>query len=202
MRLDRSVCYRQGVSAETPKDRRPSPARTRILDTAARLFYAEGVHSVGIDRIIAEAGVAKATFYHHFPSKDDLVRAYITEQSSRQRAMAVAMRADSPGETLQAIFAFMCEFGSGAEYRGCPFVNTAAEYPDPAHPVRQAIAEHRRWTRDLYRDLLVADAHPDAERTADILLLLRDGLVVGFDLDDPRTVRATVEEALTRALAA
>ncbi|MFI6920223.1 TetR/AcrR family transcriptional regulator [Nonomuraea spiralis] len=188
------------MSAPTPKDPRPSPARARVLETAARLFYAEGVHSVGIDRIIAEAGVAKATFYHHFPSKDDLVRAYITEQSALQRTMAATIRAASPRETLEAIFAFMCEFGSSAQYRGCPFVNTAAEYPDPAHPVREAIAEHRRWNRDLYRDLLDADGHPDAERTADILLLIRDGLVVGFDLDDPTRVRATVKETLTRTL--
>jgi hypothetical protein len=64
----------------------------------------------------------------------------------------------------------------------------------------QAIAEHRRWTRDLYRDLLAAGGHPDAERTADILLLLRDGLSVGFNLDDPATVRAAVLEALARVL--
>ncbi|MEV0996589.1 TetR/AcrR family transcriptional regulator [Nonomuraea sp. NPDC050202] len=177
-----------------------SPARTRVLESAARLFYGEGVHTVGIDRIIAEAGVAKATFYHHFPSKDDLVRAYIVEQGAAQRGMAESMREGSPRERLLAIFTFMCEFGAGPAYRGCAFVNTAAEYPDPAHPVRQAIAEHRRWTRDLYRDLLAADGHPDPERTADVLLLVRDGLVVGFDLDDPATVRAAVETALARVL--
>ncbi|MEV1175146.1 TetR/AcrR family transcriptional regulator [Nonomuraea sp. NPDC049784] len=188
------------MSAETLEGRRPTPARTRVLETATRLFYAEGVHTVGIDRIIAEADVAKATFYHHFPSKDDLVRAYVAEQSSLQRALVATMPAGSPRERLQAIFAYMCDFGAGPGYRGCPFVNTAAEYPDPAHPVRQAIAEHRRWNRDLYRDLLAADGHPDAERTADILLLLRDGLVVGFDLDDPDTVRAAIHEALTRVL--
>ncbi|MDP4503538.1 MULTISPECIES: TetR/AcrR family transcriptional regulator [unclassified Nonomuraea] len=190
------------MSAETLEGRRPSAARTRVLDTAARLFYREGVHTVGIDRIIAEADVAKATFYKHFPSKDDLVRAYVTEQSARQRAAAATMQADSPREKLMGIFAFMCEFGAGPTYRGCPFVNTAAEYPDPGHPVRQAIAEYRRWVRDLYRDLLAADGHPDAERTADILLLLRDGLVVGFDLDDPARVRAALLEALDRVLGA
>jgi AcrR family transcriptional regulator len=186
------------VSAETLPARRP--ARARVLETATRLFYAEGVHSVGVDRIIEEAGVAKATFYHHFRSKDDLVRAYVSEQSSWQRAAAAALPAARPRETLETIFTFMCEFGVGPGYRGCPFLNTAAEYPDPAHPVRQAIAEHRRWTRDLYRDLLAADGHPDAERTADILLLLRDGLSVGFNLDDPATVRAAVLEALSRVL--
>ncbi|MGP4103117.1 TetR/AcrR family transcriptional regulator [Nonomuraea sp. KM90] len=188
------------MSAETLEGGRRSPARDRVLETAQRLFYAEGVHSVGIDRIIAEAGVAKATFYHHFPSKDELVRAFVTMQSSRQRAMVAAMRDESPYERLRGIFAYMCEFGAGPGYRGCPFVNTAAEYPDPAHPVRQAIAEHRRWNRELYRDLLAGDGRPDAERVADILMLLRDGLVVGFDLDDPVTVRASVQEALTRVL--
>ncbi|WP_211370078.1 TetR/AcrR family transcriptional regulator [Nonomuraea turkmeniaca] len=190
------------MTAETLEGRRPSAARTRVLVTAARLFYREGVHTVGIDRIIAEAEVAKATFYKHFPSKDDLVRAYVTAESSRQRAAVATVDTGSSREKLMAIFAFMCEFGAGPTYRGCPFVNTAAEYPDPDHPVRQAIAEHRRWTRDLYRDLLADDGHPDAERTADILLLLRDGLVVGFDLDDPATTRAAVQEALARVLAA
>ncbi|MET7335032.1 TetR/AcrR family transcriptional regulator [Nonomuraea sp. NPDC005650] len=189
------------MSAETLEGRRPSPARERVLETATRLFYTEGVHSVGIDRIIAEAGVAKATFYHHFPGKDDLVRAYVTQQTALQRAMVAALKAASPRGKLMELFAFMCEFGAGPDYRGCPFVNTAAEYPDPAHPVRQAINEYRRWVRGLYRDLLAADGHPDPEVTAGIVLLLRDGLVVGFDLDDPATVRAAAQEALTRVLA-
>ncbi|MFB9467914.1 TetR/AcrR family transcriptional regulator [Nonomuraea salmonea] len=187
------------MSAGTLQGRRPSPARERVLETAKRLFYAEGIHTVGIDRIIAEAGVAKATFYHHFPSKDDLVRAYITDQSGLQRTAAAELgRDDAPYERLRTFFVHLCEFGSGPGYRGCPFVNTAAEYPDPAHPVRQAIVEHRRWNRDLYRDLLAEAGHPDPEQTADLLLMLRDGLVVGFDLDDPAAVRATAQEALAR----
>ena len=171
-----------------------------MLETASRLFYGEGVHAVGIDRIIAEAGVAKATFYHHFPSKDELVRAYVVEQSSRQRAALAALDAASPRERLATIFAAMCDFGAGPDYRGCAFINAAAEYPDPAHPVRRAIAEYRHWIRDLYRDLLAADGHPDPERTADVLLLLRDGLWVGFDLDDAATVRVAVQETLARVL--
>ncbi|GAA4912375.1 TetR/AcrR family transcriptional regulator [Nonomuraea thailandensis] len=170
------------------------------METASRLFYGEGVHTVGIDRIIAEAGVAKATFYHHFPSKDELVRAYIVEQSATQRGLAESVREGSPRQRLHAVFAYMCEFGAGPAFRGCPFVNTAAEYPDPGHPVREAIAAHRRWNRDLYRDLLAADGHPDPDGTADVLMLVRDGLVVGFDLDDPATVRAAVEKALSRVL--
>jgi AcrR family transcriptional regulator len=186
------------VTAAPLEDRRP--ARARLLDTAARLFYAEGTQAVGIDRIIAEAGVAKATFYHHFPSKDDLVRSYVVEQSAWQRAAFATLPAAPARETLATVFSFMCDFGAGPGYRGCPFINTAAEYPDPAHPVRVAIAEHRRWLRDLYRDMLAADGHPDPQRTADILLLLRDGLSVGFDLDDPTAVRAAALEALARII--
>jgi AcrR family transcriptional regulator len=188
------------MSAETLERPGQSPARARILDTAKRLFYAEGVHSVGIDRIIAEAGVAKATFYHHFPSKDELVRAYVAGESMRQRALTVQLPTAAPRDMLVAVFEHMCQVGAGPTYRGCPFVNVAAEYPDPAHPVRQAIDEHRRWIRGLFHDLLVADDHPDPDRTADILLLLRDGLVVGFDLDDPAAVRTAVREAVARQL--
>ncbi len=176
-----------------------SPARSRLLETATRLFYAEGVHAVGIDRIIAEAQVAKATFYHHFPAKDELVCAYVHEQSQRQRATASQLPKAAPREMVLAVFDNVGELGRDPGYRGCPFVNAAAEYPDPAHPVRQAIAEHRRWFRDLLRDLLVADGHPDPERTADLLVALKDGLLVGADLDDPAR-RDLIREAVTRLL--
>jgi AcrR family transcriptional regulator len=176
-----------------------SPARTRLLQTATRLFYAQGVHAVGVNRIIAEAGVAKATFYQHFPTKDDLVRAYVNEQSQLQRATAAQLPQATPGDRVLAIFDNIGETGHQPSYRGCPFVNAAAEYPDPAHPVRQAIAEHRRWFRGLLGDLLTADGHPDPERTADLLVALKDGLFVGADLDDPAH-RSLIRDAVTRLL--
>ena len=176
------------------------PARRRILDTASTLFYAQGVHAVGIDRIIAEAAVAKATFYNHFATKDELVRAYIQEQSQLQRD-AVAQFAQLPArQALLTIFDVLVQIALGPAFRGCPFINVAAEYPDPAHPVRQAIADHRRWFRTVLRDLLVADGRPDADTTADILVVLRDGLVVGSDLDDPHRLRAVISDALTRVI--
>jgi len=128
------------------------------------------------------------------------VRAYVVEHSSRQRSAIAAVESDSPRVRLETIFAAMCDIGAGPAYRGCPFINISAEYPDPAHPVRQAVAEHRRWLRDLYRDLLAGDDHPEPERTADMLMLLRDGLSVSFDLDDPEAVRAAVRQTLMRVL--
>ncbi|WP_327089713.1 TetR/AcrR family transcriptional regulator [Nonomuraea sp. NBC_01738] len=177
-----------------------TPARDRVLDTATRLFYAEGVHAVGIDRIIAEAGVAKATFYHHFPSKDELVRAYIQDQSRRAQNAAAGLRPSTPRANLLSVFDYMGEIGGSPAYRGCPFVNAAAEYPDPAHPVRQAVAEYRAWFRGLVHTQLVAEGHPDPERTADILMVLRDGLVIGCDLDDARELRPLIRDAVLRVL--
>lgn len=177
-----------------------APAGGRVLDAATRLFYAEGVHAVGVDRIIAEAGVAKATFYHHFRTKDDLVAAYVTDQCRRQQRAAAALAGGPPRATLLAVYDYIGEAGAGPGYRGCPFINAAAEYPDPDHPVRRAVAEYRRWFRGLVRDLLAADGHPDAERTADILLVLRDGLVVGNDLDDAAALRKLTRDAVERVL--
>jgi transposase len=97
------------------------------------------------------------------------------------------------------IFDSIGELGRDPGYRGCPFVNAAAEYPDPHHPVRQAIADHRAWFRELLRNLLAADGRPDAERTADILVALKDGLLVGADLDDP-VRQSLIRDAVTRFL--
>ncbi|MFI6298244.1 TetR/AcrR family transcriptional regulator [Nonomuraea sp. NPDC050790] len=177
-----------------------SPARQRILDTATRLFYAEGVRSVGIDRIIAEAAVAKATFYHHFPSKDDLVTAYVEDQGRLQRALADELPEGPGRERLLVMFERMGEFGSLPGYRGCPFINAAAEYPDRSHPVRRAVAVYREWFRDLMLGLLEEAGHPAPDRTADILMIVRDGVAVGFDLDDPAVVRASIRETVTRVL--
>ncbi|MFI6942390.1 TetR/AcrR family transcriptional regulator [Streptomyces sp. NPDC050418] len=177
-----------------------SPARTRVLDTATRLFYAEGVHSVGIDRIIAEAGVAKATFYHHFPAKDALVQAYVREQTRQQREAVDELTAEGPREKVLAVFDRMGQVGALDDFRGCPFINAAAEYPDPAHPVRQAVEEYRAWFRELMRELLAEAGDPDAGRTADLLMLIRDGLAVACDLDGPAAPRSLARDAVLRVL--
>jgi AcrR family transcriptional regulator len=180
--------------------RETSLPRRRILDTATHLFYAEGVHAVGIDRIIAEARVAKATFYNHFPSKDELVRAYIEEQDRLGRAAIARLPERPPREMVLAIFDGIGEMARQPVYRGCPFINAAAEYPDPANPVRQAIDEHRRWFRDLLRELIAADGHPKPDRTADILVALWDGLLVGSSIDGLGELQTLTRDAVPRVL--
>jgi AcrR family transcriptional regulator len=188
------------MPTEVPAARRESPAGHRILDTATALFYAEGVHAVGIDRIIAEAGVAKATFYKHFPSKEDLVLAYVQEQDQLGRAAVAELPEQAPRQRILAIFDRIDEAARQPGYRGCPFINAAAEYPDPSSPVRKAIDDRRRWTREIFHDLLVAAGHPDSDQAADILVVLNDGLLVAGDLDQPDDLPALIHDAVARVL--
>lgn len=177
-----------------------SPARRRLLNTATRLFYEGGIHAVGIDRIIAEAGVAKATFYNHFPSKDDLVVAYIEEQDRLGRAAVAALPKQPPRETIAAIMGRISEAVTAGGWRGCPFLNAAAEYPDPASPVRRAIDARRVWYHETLRSLLAADGDPSPPVTASLLVALSDGLLESAYLDDPDAVPGLVREAVTRLL--
>ncbi|MDK1491571.1 TetR/AcrR family transcriptional regulator [Sinorhizobium sp. 7-81] len=177
-----------------------SPARRRLLDTATRLFYEGAIHAVGIDRIIAETGVAKATFYKHFPSKDELVVAYIEEQDRLGRAATAALPKQPPREMIAAIMGRISEAVVAGGWRGCPFLNAAAEYPDPTSPVRHAVNARRSWYHDSLRDLLAADGDPVPSVTASLLVAVSDGLLESAYLDDPESVPALVREAVARLL--
>ncbi|MFS0699367.1 TetR/AcrR family transcriptional regulator [Cellulomonas sp. 179-A 4D5 NHS] len=182
-----------------PAPERTSAARERLLRTASRLFYTEGIHAVGVERIVAEAQVTRATFYRHFPGKEELVVAYLRAQDAEVRARLGAEPQD-PREAATLLRA-MVE-GMGGEicrtgFRGCPFINAAAEYPDPAHPVHVAVVEHRAWLETVARHALERSGHPDAEGAARTFMMLRDGAMVAGYLDDPRRasegLRAAVE---------
>jgi AcrR family transcriptional regulator len=177
-----------------------TPARRRLLDTATRLFYEAGIHAVGIDRIIAEAGVAKATFYKHFPSKDELVVAYIQEQDRLGRAAVAALPKQPPREMIASIMGRISEAVVAGGWRGCPFLNAAAEYPDPASSVRRAIDARRIWYHDTLRELLAAAGDPAPSVTASLLVAVSDGLLESAYLDDPEKVPALVREAVARLL--
>jgi AcrR family transcriptional regulator len=183
-------------------DSRPeaSLARRRLLDTATRLFYERGIHAVGIDRIIAEAGVAKATFYNHFPSKDDLVVAYLAEIDRLGRAAVATLPKQPPRKMILAIMGRISEAVTAGGWRGCPFLNAAAEYPDPASPVRQAIDARRVWYHTSLENLLAEDGDPAPSVTASLLVAVSDGLLESAYLDDAETVPALVRETVARLL--
>ncbi|MCC2610858.1 TetR/AcrR family transcriptional regulator [Neorhizobium petrolearium] len=185
-------------TSETPPE--AGSARRRLLETATRLFYEGGIHAVGIDRIIAEAGVAKATFYNHFPSKDDLVVAYLQEIDRLGRAAVASLHKQPPRKMILAIMGRISEAVTAGGWRGCPFLNAAAEYPDPASPVRQAINARRVWYHNSLENLLIEDGDPAPSVTASLLVALSDGLLESAYLDDTESVPALVCEAVTRLL--
>src|SRR5689334_18106094 len=119
---------------------RPSEARSRLLDTAIGIFYAEGIHSVGIYRIVAEAKVTRATLYRHFPGKEDLVLAYLGEvdRAMRGQAEAAIAGAATAPDGVRALADAIAQGIRSPGFRGCAFLNAVAEYPDPAHPVHRA----------------------------------------------------------------
>ncbi len=176
-------------------DRETHP-KIRLLETASRLFYAEGIHAVGVERLVSEAAVTRATFYRHYPTKDDLVAAYLSTTSERIREGVGAVTRDKPArEALLAALGIIGDRTLDEDFRGCPFLNAAAEYPDPAHHVRQVIDDHREWFFGVLRDFAREAGHADPDHAARTLVLLRDGALHGGNLDDPATVRETLRRA-------
>ncbi len=166
---------------------RTSPARDRLLATAAQIFYREGIHAVGVDRLVTEAGVTRATFYKHFPSKDDLVRAYVELEDAALRRLFAdgAAQADDPSELLGVVIDGVALDVEHHHTRGCPFINAAAEFPDPEHPVRVAVRAHRDWFEATLVGAAEAAGVDDPAGVGRSLVLLRDAALVGSYLDGP-----------------
>jgi AcrR family transcriptional regulator len=170
--------------------------RDRLLETASRLFYAEGIHSVGVDRLVSEAGVTRATFYRHFPTKEALVEAYLRTTDMRLRSnVDEAFKDCDPQHGLEALLDLIDARTSAPGFRGCQFINAAAEYPNGAHPVHVAVDDHRSWFQRTATDLADRLGHPDPARAGEFLVLLHDGALVASELDDPGAVRAAVRDA-------
>ncbi|MFF9490718.1 TetR/AcrR family transcriptional regulator [Streptomyces sp. NPDC014676] len=186
---------------------RPSEARARLLDTACRLFYAEGIHAVGVDRIATEARVTRATFYRHFPSKEDLVLAYLGEADAAMRRRAdEAVAAGLPAaDTIRALSKSIAGSIQTPSYRGCAFLNAVAEFPDPDHPVHVAVLAHRQWFLDKVTELLADIRETPAEAAAHHFVMMRDGATAAGCLFDPVMVCDTflrgVEGLLRRHVA-
>lgn len=183
---------------------RPSQARERLLATASRLFYTEGIRAVGVDRVMAEAEVARGTFYRHFEGKDDLVRAYLeaTDQDIRARTAAAAKEIGDPSVFLGAVAHGIGDELCSAGFRGCPFINAAAEYPERDSAVHQAVLTHRDWFHEVVRDAFERVGVADPRRSADVMVALRDGAMVAGYLHDAQAAKATLVHGVTGLLAA
>jgi AcrR family transcriptional regulator len=155
---------------------RPSDTRQRILDTAARLFHRQGYNSTGINQLIDEADVAKASLYQHFKSKDDILKAYL-EQTSRDwfsGVNAILAQPASPKEKVLAMFDMIRDFSTSVDFRGCNFQNALIELNVDETNTRQFIQNHKSRMAQVFADLL-PDAAPDV--AAEIGLLFEGALI-------------------------
>lgn len=175
------------TEAGTGTGRRVSEARERLLRTAGQLFYAEGLHTVGVDRLVAESKVTNATFYRHFRSKEDLAVAYIGSVDEAIRTQIGALTAaDVPADgILRGIGASLVEQIRSPGYRGCAFLNAAAEFPDPDHPVHRAVVRHRAWFLRTITGLFAEITAAEAEHAGRHFVMLRDGAMSAGYLGDP-----------------
>jgi len=186
------------VKAEAPP--RVS-ARDRLLAAADDLFYSEGVHVVGVDRIVERAGVTKASLYNTFGSKDELVRAYLENHfRRRQNRIAQILAAHTtPRERLLAVFAEVEGLLAGSAFRGCRFISAAAE-SGPGDPGEVVAEKYRAWLWSLFTDLAEAVGASDAKQVGRQLFLLYDGAAVAARMDQDRGAAAKAVRAAVIAL--
>lgn len=165
----------------------------RILETADRLFYGEGIRAVGVDTIAAEAGISKRTLYNHFPSKDDLIVAYL------QRRLQPARASDRPpAEQVLGLFTQMERALAKPEFRGCPFVNAVAEIGEDGGAARAVAVAFKEQQRLWFRDRTAEAGATDAEGLATQLMLLVDGAIAtALVRGDPSVARYAGQAART-----
>ncbi|BCL33206.1 TetR/AcrR family transcriptional regulator [Streptomyces aurantiacus] len=170
-----------------------SEARAQLLNTATRIFYAEGIHSVGIDRIVAEAQGTRATLYRHFASKEDLVLAYLdlADRGIRGQVAAAQASSQSAPDQVRAVAKSITEGIRSPGFRGCAFLNAAAEYPDATRPIHQAVLAHRQWFLNTVTDLLAQTADTPADTAGRHFVMLRDGAMAAGCLFDPDLISET-----------
>jgi AcrR family transcriptional regulator len=161
--------------------RETSLARQRILETADRLFYQDGIRAVGIDRIIAEAGVAKMSLYKHFPSKDDLILAVLKYREESVLGFfrsAMARHGKKARSPLRAFFAALKDFFESPGFRGCPFQNAAVELADPTHPGTEFVRGHKQRFSVFLRGLVEETVDKAAAKVAPAVTILVEGVLV------------------------
>lgn len=190
------------VVEEAPTAQR-APAKGRILETANTLFYEDGIRNVGVDRIISASAVTKATFYKHYRAKDNLIVEYITARHDRVQSSIEQMisTAETPVQALRLFVADIADEIASPGFRGCPFINAAAEFPDADHPVRRIVTNHREWYVDTLADMLRSMGHPVPGDAADELLLARDGALAGGYAGDSIAATAALSRIANRVLA-
>jgi AcrR family transcriptional regulator len=171
----------------------PRPARQRLLDSANELFYAEGVQSVGIERIIEHAGVAKGSLYNTFGSKEALVCAYLSarHEGTTGRLQRAIDAAEDPREKILAVFDAQSQIFRQPDFNGCAFV-AAGVAAEPGGQIEEATQHYRSWIRTMFTSLAEAAGAPEPGLLGQQLQLLYDGGGIAANMDhNPAVAQAS-----------
>jgi len=202
-RRDRSV-YNAGVAKIVSQGGPNLPARGRILLTAHDLFYRDGIRATGIDRVIAEAGVTKVTFYRHFPSKNALICAFLEHRHQRWMAWFIeALQRHggaSPGKGLDALVPTLAEWFRDESFRGCAFINSVGELGGTLSEVVKIARRHKQEMTSAIASLLPASARSKQDTQA--VALAVDGAIVRAQFDETPDAALKALSIILRAMAA
>ena len=180
-----------------------SPKRDHLMATAWRLFYRDGYRAVGIDTLLAEAGVAKMTLYNHFSSKDELIIAVLEKRDCELRASIAAQveaTTGSPADKLLAVFDWLETWFGSADFNGCAFIRALSEYPDIAHPIHQTAWRHKVAMQGALTQLCANAGAHDPAALANTLSLLIDGAIVAAQATGSSAPARTARETATALL--
>ncbi len=177
------------------------PTRARLLEAADRLFYQRDINTVGVNEIVEVAGVAKTSLYLHFPSKNDLVAAYLEgrydDYVARWRQIAARTEAQGPEARLDAVFDRLAEFAQAQSYNGCPFFRAAVEINDPEHPAWRWVRSYRNFLKEELLGRIAAAYVPDdpAWLAGELVMLYYAALAQSFVDRDPMAVERARDAA-------
>jgi AcrR family transcriptional regulator len=171
--------------------------KDQVFQTAARLFYQNGYRAVGVDTIAAESGIGKMTLYRHYPSKDDLIVAYLKDSNEIFWRSFEEIVKDAPTarEKLLVFFQSLQEYATTPACYGCPFLNVATEYPDTDYPGHQVAIDHKQAVRARFSQLAKEAGAKKPDVLADQLFLLMDGAYMASRMFGAKNPAAHLAEA-------
>ena len=178
--------------------------KDKVFQTAARLFYQDGYRAIGVDTIAAESGIGKMTLYRHYPSKDDLIVAYLKDSDATfwNGFEQLTKDAATPREKILVFFQGLQDYVTTSACYGCPFLNVATEYPETDYPGHQVAIEHKQTVRAKFRQLAKEAGAKNADMLADQLFLLMDGAYMAsrmFGAKNPASHLAEAAQILIEA---
>jgi AcrR family transcriptional regulator len=191
------------ASKAAPGARGKKPAREKVLEVAAALFRQESIRSVGVETIVKQAGVSKISLYRNFASKDDLIAAYLERRNAdywRHIDEILSAQRDDPRSRLRALIDYVARRVATLGYRGCPFINYCAEFPDVAHPGHRIVEQNKNEMRRRLIEMTKAISPRQHQPLADALFLLLEGAYASSQTlggtDGPATTLPWAAEAL------